>query len=333
MAGALLAGGVQAGCAAADGREPAPGPSGAAMAPAPDSASLTYLGTGGWLVRHGDAALLTAPFFSNPGVVEVGVARLVADTAAVDRHLPPVSDVPAILVGHGHYDHLMDVPYIARRKAPQARIYGSTTVVNQLRGDRELDPARLVAVEDEAGDADTPGRWHTTPDGRIRFMPLRSEHAPHLLGIRLFHGEVTAPMEALPTRAHEWIDGPTLAWLIDLLDEDGETVLLRIHYQDAASRPPHGFPPDDGIPVDVVILCPAGSGTAPGYPDALLDRLRPRVALLGHWEDFFRPMSAPVRPVPGTDIDAFEARLPDLLPSGARIERPIPGQTLRIPHR
>ncbi len=299
----------------------------------PDSIALTYLGTGGWLLRHGEASLLTAPFFSNPGVVEVGVARLVVDTAAVDRHLPPVSDVRALLVGHGHYDHLMDVPYILRKKAPEARVYASSTVVNQLRGDRELDPARLVAVEEEAGDAESPGRWFTTPDGRIRFMPLRSEHAPHVLGIRLFHGEVEAPMTALPTRAHEWLDGPTLAWLIDVLDDDGETVLLRIHYQDASSRPPYGFPPDDGIPVDVVILCPAGSGAAEGYPDALLERLRPRVALLGHWEDFFRPLSAPLRPVPGTDIAAFEARLPALLPEGARVIRPRPGTTYRIAPR
>lgn len=302
----------------------------------PDSVTLTYLGTGGWLLRHGEAALLTAPFFSNPGLVEVGVARLATDTAAVDRHLPPVDDVPALLVGHGHYDHLMDVPWIARVRAPQARIYGSRTVVNQLHGDAGLDPARLVAVDTDpanVGTADRPGRWWTTPDGRIRFMALASEHAPHLLGVRLFHGQVDAPLAALPDRAYQWTDGPTLAWLIDLLAEDGTTVLLRLHYQDAASRPPWGFPPDDGIPVDVVILCPAGSGAAEGYPDGLLARVEPRVAILGHWEDFFRPWSAPPRPVPGTDIDAFAARLTELLPADARIIRPDPGERLRIPLR
>jgi len=305
---------------------------GAKAGPESGEVAFTYLGAGGWLIRHGEASLLTAPFFSNPGLVEVGVGRLATDTAAVDRFLPPVADVPAILVGHAHYDHLMDVPYVARVHAPDARIYGSGTMVNLLRGDPALDPARLVDVEALAGDHAAPGTWISTPDGRMRFMALRSEHAPHLFGIRLFHGEADRPRSRLPDRAAEWLDGPTLAWLIDVLDEEGE-VALRIHYQDSASRPPLGFPPPDGIPVDVVILCTAGSGEAEGYPDALLEALAPRQALLGHWEDFFRPLDAPTRPVPGTDVDAFERRLAALLPEGSAQARPEPGQTLRIPVR
>ncbi len=294
---------------------------------------FTYLGAGGWLIRHGDAALLTAPFFSNPGLVEVGVARLVPDTAAIDRFLPPVDDVPAILVGHAHYDHLMDVPYLARNRARDARIYGSRTMVNLLLGDPGLDPERLVALEGGAvGTPDSAGAWHYTPDGRIRFMALESEHAPHLLGIRLYHGEQVRPRTSLPERAHEWPDGPTLAWLIDLLGPGGD-VLMRIHYQDSASRPPLGFPPaellpPDGVPVDVLIICTAGSGEAPGYPDRIIEELSPNTVLLGHWEDFFRPRTAPVRPVPGTDVDAVEARVREMLPQGARAYRPLPGETL-----
>jgi hypothetical protein len=296
---------------------------------------FTYLGTGGWLIRHGDTSVLTAPFFSNPGLVEVGVARLVPDTTAIDRFLPPVHDVPAILVGHAHYDHLMDVPWILREKATGARVYGSQTMVNLLRGDRELAPRRLVPVEGDAvGTPEAEGTWHYTPDGRIRFMALASEHAPHLLGLRLYHGEQAAPRTSLPERAHEWLDGPTLAWLIDILDGAGE-VLMRIHYQDSASRPPHGFPPatlllPDGAPVDVVILCTAGSGEAPGHPDGIVQALAPRMVLMGHWEDFFRPLTAPLRPVPGTDVEALQEHLERILPEGAALARPAPGETVEV---
>jgi hypothetical protein len=193
-------------------------------------------------------------------------------------------------------------------------------------------------VEDSAvGTPDRVGRWFHTPDRRFRFMALASDHAPHLMGIRLYHGTADRPRDRLPERAHEWLDGPTLAWLIDVLDPSGE-VLLRVHYQDAAASPPRGFPPrdllpPDGIPVDVVILCPAGSGEAAGYPEGLLEALRPRVAFLGHWEDFFRPMDAPLRPVPGTDIDAFERKVHRLLGPHARVERPDPGDTLVVTPR
>jgi hypothetical protein len=306
-----------------------------AVAAAASALVLTYLGAGGWLFRQGEASLLTAPFFSNPGVVEVGIARLEPDTVAIEAFLPPVDDVPAILVGHGHYDHLMDVPWIARNRAPRSRIYGSTTVRHTLLGDPELDPMRLVAVEeDQVGSPEREGRWHHTPDGRVRFMALAADHAPHLLGVRLYSGDEGRPRSTLPQRAHEWLDGPTLAWLVDFLDEEGE-VLLRVHYQDAASEPPLGFPPGsllppDGRKVDVTILCVAGSGEADGYPEALLRALEPSVVLLGHWEDFFRPLRLPVRPVPGTDVEGVEARVREILPQ-ARVVRPVPGEVVVVP--
>jgi len=282
-----------------------------------EALTIQYLGVGGWLFRMGDSSLLTAPFFSNPGVLEVGVGTIRADTAAIDRWLPVVRDVEAILVGHAHYDHLMDVPYIARRWAPQASIFGSRTAVNLLLGDQELEPERLVSVEESAGSVERVGDWHLVAGGRIRFMALESGHAPHLLGIHLYDGEAE-PRATLPDRALEWKEGLPLAYLIDFLDPEGE-VVYRVHYQDAAATPPQGFPPplDDGISVDLAILCPPGSDEVVGYPEGILAALQPRAVLLGHWEDFFRPRVQGVRAVPGTDLGAFIRKLEPLLPPGS----------------
>lgn len=296
-----------------------------------DAVTLQYLGVGGWLFRMGGAAIMTAPFFSNPGLLEVAAARLEADTARVDRYLPSVRDVSAILVGHAHYDHLMDVPYVARVKAPSARVYGSRTAVNLLRGDPGIDPDRLIEIESVAGDHEGAGRWVSVAGGRIRFMALRSAHAPHFLGIQLFEGEKDEPARSLPDRAAGWLEGQTLAYLIDFLDEAGE-VILRVHYQDAASEPPAGFPPHpgDGIPVDVAILCPPGFEEVERYPEGILARLRPRLVLLGHWEDFFRPRSQSLRVVPGTDLDRFQERMEAALPAGSEWRRPDPGDVIRV---
>jgi hypothetical protein len=290
-----------------------------------------YLGVGGWLFRFGESALLTAPFFSNPGLLEVGAGRIATDTARVDRYLPPVRDVDAILIGHAHYDHLMDVPYIARTKAPEARVYGSRTTVNLLHGDPGLDPDRLVEVESRAGDHERPGEWVYVEGGRIRFMALRSEHAPHFLGILLFGGDVEEPAEALPDRAGGWVAGRPLAYLIDFLDRSGG-VIYRVHYQDHASNPPAGFPPplDDGVPVNLAILCPPGYDEVEDYPEGVLARLRPERVLLGHWEDFFRARSRSPRVVPGTDIEDFVDRLSSALPPGVEWRMPEPGAVIRI---
>ena len=95
--------------------------------------SVTYLGTSGLLIEHRGHVLLTAPFFSNPrlGLVRPKFSRLLrrspriaVDTQMVERWLPKSADLTSvILVGHAHYDHLMDDPYIATRRALASRIY------------------------------------------------------------------------------------------------------------------------------------------------------------------------------------------------------------------
>jgi len=296
--------------------------------------TLQYLGVGGWLIRFGGSALLTAPFFSHPSLWEVGLGRIETDTARVDAGLPPVSDVQAVLVGHAHYDHLLDVPYVLRRHAPQAVVYGSQTAVHLLAGDPQLDPLRLREVESRAGDGSKLGEWVVLPGGRIRFLPLLSGHAPHLFGIHLFEGELREPAERLPSRAWGWVEGQNLAYLIDFLDPDGR-VIFRLHYQDAASTPPQGYPPplellEEGRGVDLAIVCPPGFEQVEGYPEGLLSRLSPRWVLLGHWEDFFRPGTDPPRPVPTLDLPRFQARVKAGLPEGGRSVLPSVGVTYRI---
>jgi hypothetical protein len=85
-----------------------------------------------------------------------------------------------------------------------------------------------------------------------------------------------------------WREGTTLAWLVDLLDDDYKTA-YRIHYQDSASNPPYGFPPilPDNKPVDLEIICGASTDQVELYPEALLNITKPRKLAIGHWEDFF----------------------------------------------
>lgn len=284
---------------------------------------LTYLGVGGWLVRKGNDALLTGPLFSNPSLFETGLASIATDPDRVDAHLPDVSDVSAILVGHGHYDHLLDVPWIARHRAPGATIYGNATTAHQLAPFGLGDRVRVVG--EQAGSVDAPGEWIRVSPG-IRVMPLVSSHAPHLAGITLYSGVRTRPMVRTPRSAEEWLDGRTLAFLVDVLNRDG-SVGLRIYYQDAVAAPPYGLAPDpgDGVGVDVAIIVPATYAEVFWHPEALMDNLRPRHVLLGHWEDFFSPPSRPPEPVPFTLLPDFVQRLQRSLPEGTAWHLPRAG--------
>ncbi|MCG8907717.1 hypothetical protein [Pseudomonas sp. DP-17] len=253
---------------------------------------LTYLGVGGWLVRWRGEALLFAPSFSNPAFPPLLVS---AKPQRIDEFMPKAADVSVLLIGHSHYDHLIDVPWVMQKYTPRATAYGPETAGHILSAVKP--PLKFVNVEPKraavscASDGTRcrvaqSGTWLSS--GPFRFMPLESRHAPHFLGIDLLPGAYHADLERLPRTVWGWREGTTLAWLVDLVGEDGRTV-YRLHYQDSASTPPMGFPPIvlDNKRVDVEILCAASWDQVEQYPGALLRVTRPRRVALGHWEDFF----------------------------------------------
>jgi hypothetical protein len=291
---------------------------------------VTYLGVSGLLISHRGRVLLTDPFFSNPplGTVRPKVRRLlrrsprlVPDTNAIERLLPRSADIAsAILIGHGHYDHLLDVPYIATHRAAHALVYGSTTVRHMLMGDpvlRENNGRRLIAIsQDIAATAAQSGTWIYTTDSAFRFMPIRGGHAPTFRWLKESYtfaaGGLAADMETLPQSAPEWKLGEPYAFLIDVLEPGSTRTVFRIFFQDAPSAPPDGFPPSQLLAehrVDLAVICAATSSNVPQTPDSLLKFLDPTQVLVTHWESFFRSQSLEPEVVRGLHLEAFVASI------------------------
>ncbi|WP_252090898.1 hypothetical protein [Pseudomonas sp. MWU13-3659] len=309
---------------------------------------IEYLGVGGWLVHWRGEGLLLAPSFSNPatlglrGVPPLGVH---ADDAKIDKYMAPLhaEDVTMLLVGHAHYDHLLDVIRVMQVHTPKATVYGSETVGHILQV--AIPRARIVEPEraDIAYQKDPSyrGTWFYSqpasvgkvmkvrdgnstdlegnrPTGKIRAMPLNSMHAGHIFRVNLIPGAYDHDLDALPGGVLDWKLGHhTLAWLIDLLGDDGKPV-YRIHYQDSAAEPPFGFPPviADSKAVDIEILCAGDWTQVSYYPDGLLRVTKPRLVLVGHWENFFgNDLERPPRTIPLQNpkpmVERIKAALPD----------------------
>jgi L-ascorbate metabolism protein UlaG (beta-lactamase superfamily) len=66
--------------------------------------SLKWLGHGGWAIRTGQHSILVDPFLTENPTAPMSIDELQADT---------------ILVSHGHFDHIADVPAIAQRTKAQ----------------------------------------------------------------------------------------------------------------------------------------------------------------------------------------------------------------------
>ena len=269
---------------------------------------VQYLGVGGFLLKRGDDVVLTAPLYSNPSLLEVAADHaLTTDRDLIDRLLPDDAKLAkAILVGHSHYDHLLDVPYLALHKATQANVYGSTTTVRLLAPIAKAlkaknPPTEVVALDAVAGSHEEPGKWQWLGES-VRFMALRSEHSPQLtvtlpvlfkrdprIPFQLWRGEQPDDREVLPRSASEWMEGRVFSYVIDFFVE--KRVVFRVYYQDSGTNAPVGHVPAavlDEHPVDLALLCVGGDfHRLKGHPEGILANLKPRYVVLSHWEDLF----------------------------------------------
>jgi glyoxylase-like metal-dependent hydrolase (beta-lactamase superfamily II) len=295
--------------------------------------SFTYLGVAGFLIQAGDETIMTAPSFSHPSLAAAATPfwRIHSDSAVVDRELhrllgpelAPLANVSTILVGHSHYDHLMDVPLIARRYLPRATIHGTLSTKRILMGDPSLraTPSRIDSLspaDTVIGTAWHVGRWIYSPGRRMRFMALKSSHAPNWWFITIAPCHTKHDRSSLPRTAWGWCVGEPVSYVIDVLDEPGGRPVFRIFYQDAATRPLDVvLPPFSGIdarPIDVAIVCAGNFKKVPEYPTLLLAALRPKYVILGHWEDFFHDPARRATPVRFTDTKELASRLDQLSP-------------------
>jgi len=243
-----------------------------------DGVRVTYLGTNGYQFEFKGHALLVDPYFSRVDLLSVALgSRIQPNAARINdglRHLAPNAD--AILVTHGHFDHLLDVPAVMAKT--RARLIASASSV---------DLAKRAGAS--SGDAVKPGDVRRIGPWKIRVLSATHD--------RLF-GKVpfaqppsqTGP----PQRAADWICGEPLAFLIEVKGQ-------RIYIDSGGTST--RLPPNERV--DLAIL-----GMA--LPDsrarlaAALAHLQPRYVLPSHQDDFFRPLSAGFQFEPLTDFPFVE---------------------------
>jgi hypothetical protein len=302
---------------------------------------------------------MTAPLFTRQSAIEVGLnLPLSADTTAIDDGLGGIAlaDLRAIVTGHAHYDHFMDVPHVLEL-APAASIYTNVTgrnVLAALAPDRPagcmnspapvIDRARVIALDDFADytfcpDQKPPGasgqrQWVAIPNSHVRVMAFCSMHPDQLGPIHFAPGSIDTEQCELPEAASGWLEGQTLALLVDFLDEGGAPI-YRVFYQDAPTNAPIGFVPEAVLAehrVDLALLCVGSNDAVQNEPTDLLANIQPRFAFSGHWEDFFQPRSDPPQPIPLLDVNTYMQRANAALAGGPDRPLVVDGQPSQSRH-
>lgn len=266
----------------------------------PGETALRWLGTAGYELRHRpldggpETVILIDPFFTRPGWSRFILSKwfnapLESNPATIDALLREnqlaCNRASCIFIGHGHFDHLMDAPYLALHHCPEAHLYGSSTVLHIAHA-LEMPENRLHDVA-------------TIPFamcGPFRVTPVESRHAKLFGNVIYNEGELVAPPTP-PLTEEEFKLGRQFNYLIEV---DG----LKIYHHGCADLIDDEIRAKVGR-VDVLILGLALRGNTPEYLGRMIALTDPTIIIPTHHDDFFRSFRQGVRVMRHTKFGDF----------------------------
>ena len=240
--------------------------------PLPAGLELEWLGTAGYRITYEGHTLLIDPYLSRVPLGDVLRRRVALPDPVLNEPLlrADLGEVAGILIGHTHFDHAIDVPLLARSLSTRA--YGSDSLV-RLMG--------LHGIADRAVEV-TPRRRYELGPFTVRFVP--SLHSKLLLGYKVpYDGALSCEhLDALSPAEYKC----GLVYGIHI--EVGGTTL---YHQGSANLIDDQVPTDG---VDIFLAGIAGRSFTDDYWNRILRRLQPSIVLASHFDDFFRPLAAPM---------------------------------------
>ena len=242
---------------------------------------VTYFGTTTLLFDDGKDQVFFDAHMTRPSLLKYIFGSAPTDRAVVDRHLSlsHVDRLRAIFVSHSHHDHVMDAPYIASQTG--AVIYGSRSTLNVARGG---DIPKEQRVQLEAGQTYEVGSY------RIKVIP--SIHSkPTILNNDLGQ-TIDAPLRQ-PAKLRSYKEGGSYDFYVEA---GGKKIMIRPSFNYIAGQM-------DGYQADVLFLGVAGlQKAAPEmerrFFEETIGKLRPQLVIPVHWDNFFSPLTKPVRGMP-----------------------------------
>lgn len=256
---------------------------------------VTWMGVATLLVDDGTSALMTDGYFSRPGLATVAAGKVAPSPARVDGCLAraKVSRLAAVIPVHTHIDHALDSALVTERT--NAQLVGGESAANLGRG-YGLPAERIVIAA--SGTPITFGSYDVTL--------IESQHCPP----DRFPGVISAPVRP-PVKAAAYRCGESWSALIHHR-QSGRRLLI----QGSAGYLTGAL---DGMRADVVYLSVGQLGLQPRsyieeYWDQTVRAVGARTVIAIHWDDFFRPLTKPLRALPfaGDDLNVSMRVLDEL---------------------
>ncbi len=220
---------------------------------------LRWLGVAGFEFKCNGHTLLVDPFLTRPALKYVFSGRVQPDQEMRSKVIQSAED---ILVTHGHYDHLMDVPEIARRTG--ATVYGSPNVCQILRA-FQLPERQIKTLQ-------------ANESIRLRYANVVTIPASHPAIPGYLSGKVKKDLMP-PLSLRDYRMDTCLSFLVEL---QGIKMLVW------SSTSTHGARQADVLFVRAV--------ASKRWYEKILAAVRPKLVIPTHWDNLFQPLMESVQP-------------------------------------
>lgn len=244
--------------------------------------TVKFFGVSTLLFDDGNDQILIDGFFSRPALSQVIFQKIHSNPELIQQLIQQyqLQRTRAVLVTHSHYDHALDIAVLGQ-KLPNAKIIGSSSTLNIARGGHMAEQQLIPVVA-----------WKTMHFGAFSITAIPSQHTPPTAVNDDLGQEIAQPLKQ-PARFSEFKEGHSFDYFIE---HSGQRILVK------AST---GAIPDQlkNIRADTLFLGIAQLSKQPAeyqqqYLAQTLGMLKPKTVVPIHWDNFFKPLDAPLQFLP-----------------------------------
>ena len=243
-----------------------------------ENLKIKYLGTAGFILSDQHRTLVLDPIISRPNFWQTFTQPLLSDPRLVKSYIPQADEV---LIGHAHYDHILDAPEVCKQTGARLIGSGATLMYGRSAG---LSEARMI---------ETKGR-ETIECGKWQVIGLPSIHGKALFGRIPLPGDMTTP-PPFPPKFHHLKHGQVFNWWI----HTGQLSVVHIDSADFIEQELQGKQ------ADIVCLCAIGRKYRPNYVKDVVRLLKPKYIIPCHWDSMMTPIDATPQLLPSVNIPEF----------------------------
>ena len=241
--------------------------------------AIQWLGTAGFRVLAAGHHFWLDPHLSRHSLGDLAFGKI---DPRLDQIAADVDAADAVAVGHSHFDHALDAPAIAARSG--ARVYGSSDTLNWCRG-YGVPESQLVELH---------GQGESFRQGPFELKAILSAHSPILAGRVPLPGRIDSILRG-PARYTRWRVGLTFGLHLN-------TAAGSVYHLGSANLVEAEL---SGITADILLCCTVGRQSVPDFTRRAVAALQPKLVIPCHWDQFWRPIDAATRQIPGNDLAGF----------------------------